>query len=50
VKTPANQALLSFPAALVLDAFTPHSSRSLNCFSNLIGHDRANKSANGVGE
>jgi hypothetical protein len=31
-------------------AFTPRSSRTLNCPSNLIGHDRLNKPANGVGE
>ncbi|HEY2213355.1 MAG TPA: hypothetical protein VGH62_17410, partial [Bradyrhizobium sp.] len=30
-------------------AFTPRSSRYLNCPSNLIGHDHLNKPANGVG-
>jgi hypothetical protein len=30
-------------------AFTPRSSRYLNCPSNLIGHDQSNKPANGVG-
>jgi hypothetical protein len=30
-------------------AFTPRSSRYLNCPSNLIGHDHPNKPANGVG-
>jgi hypothetical protein len=30
-------------------AFTPDSSRCLNCSSNLIGHDDPNKPANGVG-
>jgi hypothetical protein len=31
-------------------AFTPRSSRYLNCPSNLIGHDRFNKPANGLGD
>jgi hypothetical protein len=31
-------------------AFTPDSSRCLNCSSNLIGHDDPNKPANGDGE
>ena len=38
-----------FPADGPRPAFTPHSSRSLNCPSNLIGHDHPNKPANGEG-
>jgi hypothetical protein len=31
-----------------IPAFTPRSSRTLNCSSNFIGHDDPNKPANGV--
>jgi hypothetical protein len=47
---PANKALPDFSADRAERAFTSRSSRTLNCPSNLIGHDRLNKPANGIGE
>ena len=45
------QALLRFRIGTrTTPAFTPRSSRYLNCPSNLIGHDHPNNTANGVGE
>jgi uncharacterized protein len=49
VETPAKQAFLQSGGAGLREAFTPDSSRYLNCSSNLIGHDHPNKPANGVG-
>jgi len=41
---------LDLTSAGGVSAFTPDSSRCLNCPSNLIGHDHPNKPANGVGK
>jgi hypothetical protein len=47
VETLAKQAFLQSGDAGLRKAFTPDSSRYLNCSSNLIGHDHLNKPANG---
>src|SRR5258707_9223635 len=49
MKTVVKQAFLQFAAVRTENAFTPRSSRYLNCPSNLIGHDHPNKPPNGVG-
>jgi hypothetical protein len=49
MKTVVKQAFLQFAAVRTENAFTPDSSRYLNCPSNLTGHDYPNKPANGVG-
>jgi hypothetical protein len=43
------QAFLRFRGTRGVVAFTPDSSRCLNCHSNLLGHDALNKPANGIG-
>jgi hypothetical protein len=45
-----NQPFHAFPLARALGAFTPHSVRSLNCFSNLIDHDHPTTPADGGGK
>jgi hypothetical protein len=47
---PAKQALLLFSELRRANPFRFDSSRTLNCSSNLIGHDHPNKPANGGGE
>jgi hypothetical protein len=42
-----NKHCRDFAAVRAGNAFTPDSSRYLNCPSNLIGHDHPNKPANG---
>jgi hypothetical protein len=46
-KSPVKQAFPPFADPRAGQAFTPDSSRCLNCPSNLIGHDHPNKPANG---
>src|SRR3954464_2039474 len=47
---PAKQTLCDFATVTTRNPFRFDSSRSLNCSSNLIGHDHPNKPANGGGE
>jgi hypothetical protein len=46
-KLPSHNEFCNFTADCAGHAFTPDSSRYLNCPSNLIGHDDPNKPANG---
>jgi hypothetical protein len=45
-----NQRFCDFAAKPVENSFRFDSSRTLNCSSNLIGHDHPNKPVNGGGE
>jgi hypothetical protein len=45
-----NKRFLDFAAGATRNPFRFDSSRSLNCSSNLIGHDHPDKPANGGGE
>jgi hypothetical protein len=47
--TQQNQRFCGFASAAARHPFRFDSSRTLNCSSNLIGHDDPNKPANGVG-
>jgi hypothetical protein len=48
-KARSNKTFPVSPSRASVRAFTLHSSQSLNCPSNLIGHDRPHKPANGEG-
>jgi hypothetical protein len=48
--TQQNQRFCGFAAKPAENSFRFDSSRTLNCSSNLIGHDHPNKPANGSGE